>query len=74
MDGPKKGAKFGLLRRGKYVGVSVVYNSLTKFAKLAVGKHVTTARQLNSGDQLFPLIVALSSLAPISKVSVDLLP
>ena len=62
------------MRRGEYVGVSVVHNSLTKFAKLAVGKHVVTAKQRHSGDQLFPLIVALSSLAPISKVSVDLLP
>ena len=44
MHGPKKSAKFGLLRSGEYVGVSVVHNSLTKFAKLAVGKHVITAR------------------------------
>ena len=74
MDGPKKSAKLGLLRRGEYIGVSVVYNSLTKFAKLAVGKHVVSAKQRHSGDLMFPLIVALSNLAPISKVSVDLLP
>ena len=43
MDGLKKSAKFGLLRRGEYIGVSVVHNSLTKFAKLAVGKHVVSA-------------------------------
>ena len=74
MAGPKKSAKFGLLRRGEYIGVSVVLNSLTKFGKLAVGKHVVSARQRHAGDQLFPLTVALSGLHPISKVSVDYLP
>ena len=44
MDGPKKSAKFGLLRKGEYTGVSVVHNTQTKFAKLAVGKHVITAK------------------------------
>ena len=33
MDGPKKSAKFGLLRKGDYIGVSVVHNTLTKFNK-----------------------------------------
>ena len=70
MDGPKKSAKFGLLRKGDYIGVSVVYNTLTKFAKLAVGKHVVTAKQRHTGDLIFPLIVAPSGLNPISKVSV----
>ena len=74
MDGPKKSAKFGLLRSGEYIGVTVVHNSLTKFGKLAVGKHVVSARQRHSGDQLFPLTVALNGLAPISKVEVNYLP
>ena len=34
MDGPKKCAKFGLLRKGEYIGVSAVFNTYTKFAKL----------------------------------------
>ena len=68
MQGPKKSAKFGLLRKGDYIGVSVVLNTLSKFAKLAVGKHVVTAKQRHTGDQLFPLIVALSGCYPISKV------
>ena len=50
MDGPKKSVKFGLLRKGDYTGVSVVYNTLTKFSKLAVGKHVVTAKQRSTGD------------------------
>ena len=49
MDGPKKTAKFGLLRKGKYTGVTVVLNTHTKFSKLTVGKHVVTAKQRNSG-------------------------
>ena len=44
MDGPKKTAKFGLLRKGEYIGVSVLLNLLTKFGKLSVGKHVVSAR------------------------------
>ena len=70
MDGPKKSAKFGLLRKGEYIGVSVVHNTLSKFAKLAVGKHVTTAKQRHTGDEIFPLTVAPSGLHPISKISV----
>ena len=27
MNGPKKSAKFGLMRRGEYIGVSVVLNT-----------------------------------------------
>ena len=46
MDGPKKQAKFGLLRKGEYIGVSVVLNMKTMFAKLSVGKHVVSAKQL----------------------------
>ena len=34
MQGAKKSAKFGLLRKGEYIGVSVLLNTLTKFAKL----------------------------------------
>ena len=74
MDGPKKTAKFGLLRKGKYTGVTVVLNTHTKFSKLTVGKHVVTAKQRNSGYQLFPLTVALNGLDPLSKVWVDYLP
>ena len=48
MDGPKKSAKFGLMRKGEYIGVSVVLNTQSKFAKLAVGKQVVTAKQRNS--------------------------
>ena len=74
MDGPQKTAKFGLLLKGKYVGVSVVFNTLTKFGKLAVGKHVVTANQHNTGDLIFPLVVAISNLSPLTKVWVDYLP
>ena len=69
-----RSANFGLLRRGEYIGVSVVHNSLTKFAKLAVGKHVISAKQRHSGYQLFPLTVAINGLHPLSKVWVDYLP
>ena len=48
--------------------MSVVLNTLTKFAKLAVGKHVVTAKQKNPKDPVFPLAVALSGLPPLSKV------
>ena len=69
MDGPKKSAKFGLLRNGEYIGVSVVLNLNTKFAKLAVGKHVVTAKQRNnSQDPLLPLSISLGDLAPLTKV------
>ena len=44
MAGPKKSARFGLLRKGQYIGVSAVLNTHTKFAKLQVGKHVVTAK------------------------------
>ena len=71
MDGPKKSAKFGLLRKGEFLGVSVVLNTQSKFGKLAVGKHVVTGKQRHSGDKIFPLIVAVSGKAPITKVQVD---
>ena len=72
MSGPKKFAKFGLLRRGEYIGVSVLLNTLTKFGKLSVGKNVITAKQKNSSsDTLFPLAIALNDLYPITKVWVD---
>ena len=63
-----RSAKFGLLRKGDYIGVSVVLNILTKFGKLAVGKHVVTAKQRHPKDPVFPLAVALSGLPPITKV------
>ena len=44
MGGPKKSAKFGLMRKGEYIGVSTIYNTHTKFAKLQVGKHVVSVR------------------------------
>ena len=68
MDGPKKSANFGLLRKGEYLGVSVVLNTQSKFGKLAVGKQVVTGKQRNSGDKIFPLVVAVSGKAPIAKV------
>ena len=72
MTGPKKCAKFGLLRRGEYIGVSVLLNTLTKFGKLAVGKNVVTAKQRNSSENwVFPLSIALNSLDPLTKVWVD---
>ena len=74
MEGPKKSAKFGLLLKGKYIGVTVVMNTHTKFAKLAVGKHVVSAKQQHSGDRLFPLAVAIRGLDPLTKVWVDFLP
>ena len=75
MNGPKKSAKFGLFRKGEYIGVSVVFNTHTKFAKLTVGKHVVSAKQRqNSKDSFFPLTMALSGINPITKVSVDYKP
>ena len=67
-DGPKKSAKLGLLLKGNYIGVSVVLNTLTKFAKLAVGKHVVCAKQQHSGERIFPLSVAIRGLSPLTKV------
>ena len=75
MNGPKKSAKFGLMRKGEYIGVSVLLNTLTKFAKLQVGKHVVNAKQRsNRGDPLFPLCIALSGLNPLTKVWVEYSP
>ena len=71
MDGQKKIAKFGLLRRGEYIGVSVLLNLLTKFGKLSVGKHVVSAKQRSPGEPIFPLTIALSGLHPLTKVWVD---
>ena len=48
LAGPKKSARFGLLRKGQYIGVSAVLNTHTKFAKLQVGKHIVTAKQRHS--------------------------
>ena len=59
------------MRRGEYVSVSVLFNMMTKFGKLQVGKHVITAKQRNPGDLIFPLAIALSSLHPLTKVWVD---
>ena len=75
MDGQKKTAKFSFLRKGEQICVSIVLNTHTKFSKLAVGKHVVTAKQRhNSAVQLFPLVVAINGLAPLTKVWVDYLP
>ena len=71
MNGPKKSAKFGLMRKGEYIEVSIVFNTQSKFAKLAVGKHVVTAKQRRSGDKIFPLTVALRDKSPLEKVQVD---
>ena len=72
MDGQKKTATFGLLRKGEQISVSVLLNTLTKFSKLTVGKHVVSAKQRHStGSQLFPLVIALSGLNPLMKLSVD---
>ena len=54
--------------------MSILLNTHTKFGKLAVGKHVVTAKQRNPGDLIFPLIIALSGLYPLTKVWVDYLP
>ena len=65
-------AKFGLLRNGEYIGVSAVLNTHTKFGKLVVGKHVVSAKQQHgSGNSIFPLVIALNGLSPITKVWVD---
>ena len=72
LDGPLKSAKFGLLRKGEYIGVTVVLNMHTKFAKLSVGKNIVTAKQRhNSQEPLLPLLITLSDLSPISKVWVN---
>ena len=60
------------MRKGEYIGVNVLLNTHTKFAKLAVGKHVVSAKQRhNNKDPLFPLAVALSGLPPLTKVWVN---
>ena len=72
MDGPKKSVRFGFMRKGEYIGASAVLNMHTKFAKLAVGKHVITAKHRHSTqDPLFPLAIALNGLHPLTKVWVD---
>ena len=59
------------MRRGKYIGVSVLLNMLTKFGKLSVGKHIVSVKQRSPGDPIFPLAIALSGLHPLVKVWVD---
>ena len=71
MQGQKRTAKFGLLRRGEYISVCVLFNMLTKFGKLSVGKHVVSAKQRSTGEPIFPLTIALSGLHPLTKVWVD---
>ena len=69
MDGPKKSAKFGFLLNGEYISASVLLNMHTKFSKLQVGKHMVCAKQTNSsGNQLFPLSIALNGLLSLHKV------
>ena len=47
----------------------------TKFSKLQVGKHIVSAKQTkSSGNQLFPLSIALIGLYPLQKVQVDYQP
>ena len=42
------------------------------FAKLSVGKHVVSAKQLHGSEEpLFPLALAFSGLQPLTKVWVD---
>ena len=72
MSGPKKSAKFNIIRRGESTSVSVLLDTHSKFAKLAVGKNVVTAKLKNSSeDPVFPLAIALSGLYPLTKVWVD---
>ena len=72
MEGLKKTAKFGFMRRGEYISASVLLNMHTKFAKLQVGKNFVTAnKRHNPGYSLFPLAIALSGLHPLTKVWVD---
>ena len=74
LDGPKISAKFALLRKGEVTSVSILFDKITKFAKLAVGKNVVTAKQTHSKDLIFPLAVALIGLSPLTKVWVNYLP
>ena len=75
MNGPKKIGEYPLIRQGELIEVTVLYNQLTKFAKLNVGKHVVTARQSQgSTEPLFPLAMALNGLDPLHKVWVDYQP
>ena len=50
------------MRKGDPISVSTVLNTQTKFGKLAVGKHVVTAKQRHSRDKIFPLAVVVSEL------------
>ena len=69
MDGPTKSVNFFLLRNGEPCKVSVSYNTYTKFAKLCVGKHVVSAKQLKGSTDLpFPLTLAIFGLPPLTKV------
>ena len=54
--------------------MAIIFNSITKFSKLQVGKHVVSANQWHSKEPLFPLVVALSGILPLTKVWVDYLP
>ena len=60
------------MRKGEYIGASVVLNTHTKFAKLSVGKHVVTTKlRHRTEDPPFPLAIALGGLPPLTKVWVD---
>ena len=39
-----------------------------------MGKHIVTAKQRHGNDPLFPLVIALSGLSPLTKVWVDYYP
>ena len=72
MDGPKKSVKFGFLRKGEYIGVSAFLNMHTKFSKLSVGKYIVTAKQRHGYQEpLFPLVIALNGLPPLTKVWIN---
>ena len=63
------------MRKGNYIGVSVLLNMHTKFAKLQVGKHVVSTKNINNPeDALFPLAIALIGLPPLKKVWVNYQP
>ena len=56
------------MRNGEHVEASILYDMNAKFAKLKVGKNVVTAKNRN---QLFPLIIAMGDLHPLTKVWVN---
>ena len=39
-----------------------------------MGKHVVSVKQRSPGDPIFPLVIALSGLQPLTKLWVDYVP